>query len=77
MDSFYAISATRLRYEKEIPNSNIHLFYGKKDIYQPKQDWLKFHHLNKIIFEKEGHDCYQKPDCIETIYKEIIDKTLF
>jgi hypothetical protein len=75
MDNFYAISATRLRYEKEIPSTNIHLYYGKKDLYQPKQDWLASHHLNKITFENEDHDCYQKPECIEAICKKIIDKT--
>jgi hypothetical protein len=77
MDNFHAISATRLRYEKESPHTSIHLFYGKKDLHQPQKDWLASHHLNKIIFEDEDHDCYQKPDCIEIICKKIIDETLF
>lgn len=69
---FYAISATRLRYEENVPNTNIRLFYGKKDVYQPKQSWFESHHLDKIIFENEGHECYQKPNCIEIICKKII-----
>ncbi len=73
IDNFYAISATRLRYERTTPDMNIHLYYGQKDQYQPSQEWFDLHHLNKNIFANENHECYKKPDCAQIICNTIID----
>ena len=72
IDNFYAISATRLRYEKTTLNTNIYLFYGQKDPYQPNKEWFNLHHLNKNTFSNETHECYKKLNCAQAICKTII-----
>jgi len=66
--NFYAVSATRLRYETEKPNSQIRLFYGGLDTYRPKKKWFDdLEIIDYRIFEKEGHDIYQQPHIIQQI----------
>ncbi len=66
--NFYAVSATRLRYETTKPTSNICLVYGKLDAYRPKQKWFKEIAISDChIIENEGHNLYQKPFIIQTI----------
>ncbi|MFK7979118.1 MAG: alpha/beta hydrolase [Saprospiraceae bacterium] len=66
--NLYAISATRLRYETEKPNSQIRLFYGGIDAYQPAKKWFDDLAITDYhIFEQEGHDIYQKSNIIQQI----------
>ena len=37
VNNWFAVSATRLRYETEKPNCNIHLFYGEEDAFKPNK----------------------------------------
>lgn len=54
-----AISATRLRYERVKPNTDIQLVYGEKDDFKPTKEW--FNLMNIIpLFLKGGHDIYEK-----------------
>lgn len=73
--NFYAVSATRLRYEIIKPTSNICLVYGKLDAYQPKQKWFKEIAIYDCrIIENEGHNLYQKTTFIERICNQILSK---
>lgn len=66
--NLYAISATRLRYETERPNSQISLIYGALDTYQPQQNWFKkLSILDYTILENEAHELYQKTTVIQQI----------
>lgn len=66
--NFYGVSATRLRYETEKPNSQIKLFYGGLDAYQPAKKWFDNLAISDYhIFEEEGHDIYQKSNIIQQI----------
>ena len=58
--SLHAISATRLRYEVTIPNTNVGLYFGANDPYKPSEDWCKkFSKANIIFFEEELHEMYK------------------
>lgn len=71
--NFYAVSATRLRYETEKPNSQIRLFYGDLDAYRPNQKWYDdLEIIDYCIFENEGHDIYQKPNIIQQICNQCL-----
>ena len=66
--NFYAVSATRLRYETEKPNSQIALIYGGLDAYRPQQDWFDdLSILEYMVLQKEGHELYQKRTVIQQI----------
>lgn len=73
--NFYAVSATRLRYETTKPTNNIALIYGDSDAYKPSQKWFEnlaiagYH-----IIDNEGHNLYQKPDIIQSICALILSK---
>ncbi len=68
VQNFYAISATRLRYETEKPSSQISLIYGALDAYQPQQNWFDdLGILDYTIFEEEEHELYQKRTVIQQI----------
>lgn len=71
--NFYAVSATRLRYELEKPSSQIELFYGELDVYQPAKKWFNDLEISDYhIFEDEGHDIYQKPKIIPQICNQCL-----
>lgn len=66
--NFYAISATRLRYETRKPPSKINLVYGNLDAYRPDATWCKKLGITNItIFEQEGHELYLKPTIIQQL----------
>lgn len=68
VQNFYGVSATRLRYEKEKPNSQITLFYGGLDAYRPTKKWFDDLAITDYhIFEEKGHDIYQKSNIIQQI----------
>ncbi|PKB17187.1 alpha/beta hydrolase [Flavobacterium sp. 5] len=53
-----AVSSTRLRFETEIPNCEIKLYFGEKDLNMPDLQWfLDLKILNQII-EKQDHQLY-------------------
>ena len=65
----FAISSTRLRYEKEKPSGILELFFAEKDEFKPNDDWFETLNIEQRIFKNENHECYQKPE----IAKEITD----
>jgi len=68
VNNLFAVSATRLRYETEKPNCNIHLFYGEKDVFKPKQKWFQQFELELIEIKNKGHEVYKD----EMFFKNLV-----
>lgn len=52
------LSATRIRYETEKPNTKISLIYGENDLYQPDNLWFDKMKITPKIIKNEGHEFY-------------------
>ncbi|PVX46333.1 hypothetical protein C8C85_2178 [Flavobacterium sp. 103] len=72
--SLFAVSSTRLRYENEILNGVIKLYYGENDINKPKHNWLEKHSIDFEIIKNKEHDFYTEIDCTTLICNEILKK---
>ena len=48
-----AVSSTRLRYEENIPNGVIKLYYGGNDINKPNSIWFEKHSINFEIIKNK------------------------
>ena len=68
----FVISSTRLRYEKEIPNGVIKLFYGENDNNKPNDNWLEKYSIDFEIIENKEHNFYTEKDCTVLICNEIL-----
>lgn len=67
VDNLFAVSATRLRYEAEIPHGTIHLYFGEQDPHKPSVYWHKELNIKPLIFKNKGHCLYSEMDCIHSI----------
>ncbi|HRO09598.1 MAG TPA: hypothetical protein PK047_12095 [Saprospiraceae bacterium] len=65
--NFIAVSSTRLRYETEIPDIPVYLFYGEHDAYKPDNNWINDMKIHCDIFENAHHDMYKSADIAERI----------
>lgn len=70
--SLFAVSSTRLRYEDEIPNGAIKLYYGENDSNKPSNDWFEKHSIDFEIIKNKEHDFYTKNDSSTLICNEIL-----
>ncbi|MEH0158505.1 hypothetical protein V6R21_30915 [Limibacter armeniacum] len=59
--SLFAVSATRLRYEKDSPPTNINLYYGDEDPYKPEQAWSNQFQLAFELISFHNHSLYKDP----------------
>ncbi|MEM0575920.1 alpha/beta hydrolase [Flavobacterium polysaccharolyticum] len=50
--NLFAVSSTRLRFEEDIPNGVIKLYYGENDINKPSNNWFEKHSINFEIIKK-------------------------
>ena len=71
INNFYAVSSTRLRYEKNKPNFKIRLYYGEKDENQPTFDWFDSMGLHPKIYKYIGHSIYAEMKYINEICNDI------
>lgn len=53
-----AISSTRLRFETEIPNCEIKLYFGDQDLNSPNNEWFSKLKIEKHILENQKHQLY-------------------
>lgn len=72
VEKLYAISSTRLRYEKEKPNCDCNLFFGKDDRYSPSPIWAEDLGVNCQYLPAKGHECYEEDKVAMKICKIII-----
>ncbi|WDF63972.1 alpha/beta hydrolase [Flavobacterium sp. KACC 22763] len=57
-----AVSSTRLRFENEVPNCKIKLYFGEKDSNIPKYKWFSELRISNLIFENQDHLLYQEKE---------------
>jgi hypothetical protein len=70
--SLFAVSSTRLRYENEIPNGAIKLYYGENDSNTPSENWFEKHSIDFEIIKNKEHNFYIEKDFAASICKEIL-----
>jgi pimeloyl-ACP methyl ester carboxylesterase len=70
--SFFAVSSTRLRYENEIPNGILKLYYGENDSNKPNDDWFEKYSMDFEIIESMKHSFYTEKDFTTSICNEIL-----
>lgn len=69
--NLYAISATRLRFERNKPNCKIHLIYAENDLFKPEDQWFKLLELNREIIKNGEHEIYKEMHVINKVSKFI------
>ncbi|MDH5474479.1 MAG: hypothetical protein OEX22_02190 [Cyclobacteriaceae bacterium] len=72
MESLYAISSTRLRYEMNKPQGSVSLYFGSEDSYKPTKEWCD--KMNVACTEEinKGHQVYMAPKFANELCKKII-----
>lgn len=70
--SLFAVSSTRLRYENEIPNGAIKLYYGENDSNKPDNDWFEKHSVNFEIIKNKEHIFYSEKEFATSISNKIL-----
>lgn len=61
IDHFFAVSATRLRYETIRPDTGfIKCYFGEYDGFRPKPDWFNHHSIPFHILEGKDHEMYRE-----------------
>lgn len=58
ISQLFVVSSTRLRFETEIPNCKIKLYFGKKDLNMPNSKWFSDLKISNQIFENQDHELY-------------------
>jgi pimeloyl-ACP methyl ester carboxylesterase len=53
-----AVSSTRLRFETEIPNCKIKLYFGENDRNKPNAEWFSDLNVSNYVFENQEHQLY-------------------
>jgi len=72
VESLFAVSSTRLRYENEIPNGVIKLYFGENDGNKPTDDWFKKLSIDFEILKNKDHHFYTEKNFIRSICSEIL-----
>ena len=76
ISTLYAISSTRLRYEKEKPDCKCILYFASNDRYKPDVKWFRELEVNLNLIEDKGHEMYQEEDFSKNICQKIIKEHL-
>lgn len=75
VENLFALSATRLRYEKQHPNCKINLFYAENDQYKPDEEWFTELEIEMNIYKNQEHYFYSNKEIVMEVTKVIIDQT--
>jgi len=67
----FAVSSTRLRYETEVPNCEIKVYFGENDPNKPIEKWFTDLKITNFILQRQNHDFYKKAENAFLISKEI------
>lgn len=70
IEKLIAISATRLRKEKEKPSCPVQLYFGKQDPYQPSQNWYEQMGSAEIKILEGDHHIYKDPLTVKQILQD-------
>lgn len=72
MTHLFAVSSTRLRYETEVPNCEIKLFFGDQDLNKPNSNWFLDLNVTNEILQTQGHQLYLEEKNAAAICTEIL-----
>lgn len=72
--SLFAISATRIRKEKEVPNFDVQLLFGSNDSFKPDEEWEKLTKNKLCIASGFGHEMYSDEKIIKEVCQELLSK---
>jgi pimeloyl-ACP methyl ester carboxylesterase len=53
-----AVSSTRLRFENEVPNCKIKLYFGERDLNKPDSKWFSDLKISSEILDNQNHQFY-------------------
>jgi pimeloyl-ACP methyl ester carboxylesterase len=67
VERLFAVSSTRLRYETEVPDCEIKLYFGEKDNWKPDEYWFEKHQITPEIIKNKSHQMYLEKDFIHLI----------
>jgi pimeloyl-ACP methyl ester carboxylesterase len=70
--NLFAVSSTRLRFENEIPNGAIKLYFGENDSNKPDNNWFERHSVNFEIIKNKDHNFYTEKELATSICNEIL-----
>jgi len=73
-NTFFAVSATRLRLENKRPTGNIHLFYGTEDNSRPNEAWFEQNNISYTLFYEKKHNLYMNSDSCTSICSSLINE---
>jgi hypothetical protein len=68
----FAVSSTRLRYETEVPDGIIKLYFGEKDPHKPNPKWFLHLNVDNKILEDNNHQLYLTENNIPLICNDIL-----
>jgi len=68
----FAVSSTRLRYETEIPDSIVKLYFGEEDPNKPNPKWFLDLNIDNEILEDNSHQLYLIENNIPLICNDIL-----
>jgi len=68
----FAVSSTRLRYETEVPNGIVKLYFGEKDPNKPNPQWFLDLNIDNQILKDNNHQLYLLEDNIPVICNDIL-----
>lgn len=68
----FAVSSTRLRYETQVPDCKIKLYFGQDDINKPDASWFEKHQIDFETVENKNHQLYLEKDFIHLICDEVL-----
>ena len=57
-----AVSSTRLRFETEMPNCKVKLYYGEKDLNKPNEVWFLDLKISNQTIENRDHLLYKEKE---------------
>jgi len=72
--SLYAISATRVRKEKEKPAFPVQLLFGSNDTFRPSVEWTKEIQIETDLVPDFGHELYTDEKVIKKVCQDLLAK---
>lgn len=74
MKSLTAISATRIRFEEQRPNTQLNLIYGESDAFKPCEKWAQQLGIDLSIVPNFGHDMYSDEKVISEVCLSLLEQ---
>lgn len=65
-------SSTRLRFETQVPDCPIRLYFGANDKYRPDTSWFTTAGVEQQLIDGEGHEFYKTTRAAEILDQELI-----